>query len=121
MDLKARIVDELAGGRARSLGLLDPLPPDALVRQHSPLMSPLVWDLAHVGNYEDLWLVRALGGTGTGPASLDDLYDAFRHPRKDRPALPILGPVDALAYVGSVRSRVLDLLDASPLEGSPLL
>ena len=26
------------------------------------LMSPLVWDLAHIANYEELWLVRALGG-----------------------------------------------------------
>ena len=31
-----------------------------LRRQHSPLMSPLVWDLALVGNYEDQWLLRAL-------------------------------------------------------------
>src|SRR5881394_219847 len=98
MDLKARIVDELAGGRARSLGLLDPLPPDALVRQHSPLMSPLIWDLAHVGNYEDLWLVRALGHDGVG-THLDDLYDAFRHPRRDRPSLPLLGPAEARAYL----------------------
>ena len=35
--------------------------PDAeLMAQHSPLMSPLVWDLAHIGNYEELWLLREL-------------------------------------------------------------
>ncbi|MEK8146004.1 DinB family protein [Streptomyces sp. M10(2022)] len=30
--------------------------------QHSPLMSPLVWDLAHIGNQEELWLLRAWAG-----------------------------------------------------------
>ena len=29
---------------------------------HSPLMSPLVWDLAHIAAYEDLWLVHRHGG-----------------------------------------------------------
>src|SRR3954469_385023 len=110
MDLKARIVEELTAVRARSFGLLDPLEPDALVRQHSPLMSPLVWDLAHVGNYEDLWLVRALGGDPVG-AHLDDLYDAFRHPRPERPALPLLDPASARAYIDEVRHRALALLD----------
>ena len=33
-----------------------------LIRQHSPLMSPLVWDLAHIGNQEELWLLREVGG-----------------------------------------------------------
>ena len=81
-----------------------------LTAQHSPLMSPLAWDLAHIGNYEDLWLVRALGGDGVGAAH-DDLYDAFRHPRADRPSLPLLSPAQARAYVDEVRERALALLE----------
>ena len=33
-------------------------------------MSPLVWDLAHVGNYEELWLLRAAAG-GRADAARD--------------------------------------------------
>jgi iron(II)-dependent oxidoreductase len=115
MDVKARdvreaVARELEAARARSLALLEPLAEPDLVRQHSPLMSPLVWDLAHVGNYEDIWLLRGLGAEGVG-ARYDGLYDAFRHPRRDRPALALLGPADAHAYIASVRTRVLDLLD----------
>ena len=81
--------------RARTLDLVD-LSEDDQRRQHSPLMSPLVWDLAHVGNYEELWLLRAVGGRPRrSTASLDDLYDAFQHPRPDRPSLPLLGPAEA--------------------------
>ena len=60
--LKQTIADQLEAVRRRSLALLDPLPEPDLLRQHSPIMSPLVWDLAHVGNYEELWLLEAVAG-----------------------------------------------------------
>jgi iron(II)-dependent oxidoreductase len=86
-------------------------------------MSPLVWDMAHVGNYEDLWLVRALGGAGVGPQH-DDIYDAFRHPRAGRPSLPLLPPGPAQGYVAEVRARALDCLSGAALDADgpePLL
>ena len=121
MGLREQISEELEAARQRSLGLLEPLPEPDLTRQHSPLMSPLVWDLAHVGNFEDIWLVRALGETGLAP-ELDHVYDAFRHPRPRRPSLPLLGPVEARSYVADVRGRTLDLLERVELEPDrPLL
>jgi iron(II)-dependent oxidoreductase len=116
MDVSAQIADELDRGRRRSLDLLEPLDDADLVRQHSPLMSPLVWDLAHIGNYEDLWLLRALGEPGVRP-DLDDVYDAFRHPRRERPGLALLGPDEARRYLGDVRARALDHLDRVALDG----
>jgi gamma-glutamyl hercynylcysteine S-oxide synthase len=115
VDLRERIATELAAGRRRSLDLLAPLTPEQLERQHSPLMSPLVWDLAHVGNYEDLWLVRSLGAPAVG-AEYDDMYDAFQHPRADRPALPLLGPDEAGVYVNTVRGRAMDVLERVELD-----
>jgi iron(II)-dependent oxidoreductase len=121
-DPRKRALLELDEVRQRSLDLLAPLTDDQLIRQHSPLMSPLVWDLAHVGNYEELWLVRAVGGMETIDPSLDDLYDAFRHPRPDRPSLPLLGPAEARRYIGEVRARALDVLDRIHFDESvPLL
>ena len=77
--------DELArAGRAARSACSSRSTPTPCARQHSPLMSPLVWDLAHVGNYEDLWLLRALGAAGRRAPRYDDIYDAFRHPRRDR-------------------------------------
>jgi iron(II)-dependent oxidoreductase len=81
-----------------------------LVRQHSPLMSPLVWDLAHIANQEELWLLRAVGGRDPIRPEIDPLYDAFEHPRAERPALPLLDPAEARRYGQEVRGRVLDLL-----------
>ena len=42
------VVRDLEQARNRTLGLTD-LDDPTLVTQHDPLMSPLVWDLAHVG------------------------------------------------------------------------
>lgn len=109
--LKELIAGELGAVRDRSLGLTtDVLDEEELVSQVSPLMSPLVWDLAHVGNYEELWLLRAAAGREAMRPEIDGLYDAFEHPRAERPSLPLLPPAEARSYIGTVRAKVLDSL-----------
>ncbi|MEV0701855.1 ergothioneine biosynthesis protein EgtB [Saccharopolyspora sp. NPDC050389] len=120
-DLRAHVAAELARTRQRSAGLTDSVDDEDLVKQHSPLMSPLVWDLAHIGSQEELWLVRDVGGAPAIRPEIDDLYDAFQHARVDRPQLPLLGPAEAREYVGTVRSKVFDLVDGVPLEGRRLV
>ena len=105
------VAAELDRARRRTRGLVDGLTEAEQRAQVSPLMSPLVWDLAHIGNYEELWLLRAVDGRAAIDARLDDLYNAFEHPRWERPSLPSLGPSDARAYLDTVRTEVLDLLD----------
>jgi len=119
--LRSRLAADLERARARTASLTDPVEDDDLVRPHSPLMSPLVWDLAHIGNQEELWLVRDVGGREPVRADIDELYDAFKHARADRPALPLLPPAEARRYVSQVRDKVLDLIDQVPLTGRPLL
>ena len=118
---RARVAQVLTAARDRSQLLTDAVDDDDLVRQHSPLMSPLVWDLAHVGNQEELWLVRDVGGRDPVRRDIDQLYDAFKHARAVRPSLPLLGPAGARSYVREVRDKVLDVLAHSPLQGRPLL
>lgn len=118
--LRASLEQALARSRRRTAGLTDCLDEADLVAQHSQLMSPLVWDLAHIGNQEELWLVRDVGGRDPVRRDIDELYDAFKHSRSNRPALPLLSPGEARNYVGTVREKVLDVLDRSPLQGRRL-
>ncbi|TDC90291.1 ergothioneine biosynthesis protein EgtB [Saccharopolyspora aridisoli] len=120
-DLREHVAAELARTRQRSAQLTDAVDDEDLVKQHSPLMSPLVWDLAHVGSQEELWLVRDVGGREAVRPDIDDLYDAFQHRRADRPELPLLGPREARHYIATVRDKVFDLLDETPLEGRRLV
>ena len=121
-DHKQTLADALDGARRRSLGLLDPLSDEDQLAQHSPLMSPLVWDLAHVGHYEELWLLRAVARTQPIDPAHDDIYDAFRHARRERARLAILGPAEARRHIATVRGRVLDVLEKVELDPAvPLL
>jgi len=121
-DLRVRIADQLEAARARTLALLEPFSDAGLTQQVSPIMSPLVWDLAHIGYFEELWLCRRVGGAEPLVAEGDDLYDAFAHPRGERPSLPLLDPRRARTYLADVRARSLDVLDRIELDPSePLL
>ena len=119
--LRGVIARELTGARQRTSLLTDSVDEANLVTQHSPLMSPLVWDLAHIANAEELWLLREVGGRESMHPEIDPLYDAFEHPRAERPTLPLLRPAEARAYGHEVRGRVLDLLDRAAFSGTRLL
>ncbi len=119
-DLRARAAEALTRARARSVALTDAVDDEDLIRQHSKLMSPLVWDLAHIGVQEELWLVRDVGGREPLRPDIDDIYDAFQHARADRPELPLLGPAEARAYVKQVREKAFDVLEHAPMEGRRL-
>jgi len=115
-DLKELVATELDAVRRRSLDLLEPLSEDDQIRQQSPLMSPLVWDLAHVGNYEELWLLRVVAGMPSTSGEYDDMYNPFVHPRFTRSNLPMLGPKEARSYISEVRGRVIDVLEDVELD-----
>ncbi|MCV7280914.1 ergothioneine biosynthesis protein EgtB [Mycolicibacterium flavescens] len=115
MTSRETIARELTKARERTLRLVA-FDDAELGRQYSPLMSPLLWDLAHIGQQEELWLLR--DGDPRRPGMLapdvERLYDAFVNSRASRVDLPLLPPSDARAYCGTVREKVLDTLDALP-------
>ncbi len=73
-------------------------------------MSPLVWDLAHIAAYEDLWLAHRHAGLELLRPDLAELYDAFETPRSQRGDAQLLDAPEARAYLKAVRERVLDAL-----------
>ena len=110
--MRESVAGGLEAARVRTARLTD-IDEDELTAQHSALMSPLVWDLAHIGQQEDLWLLR--GGNaerqGTLASDVEKLYDAFEHPRARRVTLPLLTAREARAFLADVRGRVLDGLE----------
>lgn len=121
MTARETLVRDLTEARDRTLRLVD-FDDAELWRQYDPLMSPLVWDLAHIGQQEELWLLR--DGNPERPSILapdvERLYDAFVHSRSSRVELPLLPPTDARAFCSTVREKALDNLEALPddAEGS---
>jgi iron(II)-dependent oxidoreductase len=120
---KDKIAERLAEARRRTLALIEPLDDEQLNRVYSSLLSPLAWDLGHIANFEELWLVQTIGGREPLHGDLGRFYDAIENPRTTRGALPILRDADLRMYLDDVRERTLDVLDAIDLDGSddPLL
>src|SRR5690242_19382045 len=94
--------------RARTLKLVAHLGDPQLEAVHSPIMSPLAWDLGHVAAYEDLWLNHRLAGRELLRPGLAELYDAFETPRAVRGDLDFLRGEELLAYLEEVRARSLE-------------
>ena len=121
-DVKERVAAALEAARARTSALLAPFSDGQLTAQVSPLMSPLVWDLAHIGHFEELWICRRLGGADPIHADADDTYDAFAHLREERPSLELRDPRAARSYLDDVRARSLAVLESVELDPEdPLL
>lgn len=120
MSVREELARDLALARERTLRIVD-LDDVELFRQYDPLMSPLVWDLAHIGWQEELWLLRANNPDREGllEPRVERCYDAFLNSRASRVDLPLLPPNDARSYCRTVRAKVLDALDALPDSSDP--
>jgi len=121
---KEAIASRLADARERTLELIAELDDEQLNRVYSPLLSPLAWDLGHIANFEELWLVQTVGGREPLHGELGRFYDAIENPRRTRGELPILRDAELRDYLADVRERTLDVLDEveiGPDAESPLL
>jgi iron(II)-dependent oxidoreductase len=116
------IAERLIEARRRTLLLIEPLSEEQLNKVYSPLLSPLIWDLGHIGNFEELWLVENVGGREPLDGELGNFYDAIENPRATRNELPILRGAECLSYLDGVRERALEVLEGIDLDSDdPLI
>jgi iron(II)-dependent oxidoreductase len=108
--LRRQLARDLGTVRRRLDHLVSSLDDDTMHRQHDPIMSPLVWDVGHVGNFEELWLLRELDGRPAHDPGLDHVYNPFENPRWVRAGLAILPRAEAGAYLAAVRAEALEVL-----------
>jgi iron(II)-dependent oxidoreductase len=121
---KEAIAQRLAEARERTLELIESLDDAQLNRVYSPILSPLAWDLGHIANFEELWLVQTVGHREPLHGELGHFYDAIENPRRTRGELPILRDAELRAYLAEVRERTLEVLagvDLSEEAADPLL
>jgi gamma-glutamyl hercynylcysteine S-oxide synthase len=110
-ETKRAFAELLSEARERTLELIEPLDDAQLNAVYSPLLSPLAWDLGHIANFEELWLVQTIGDREPLHGDLGRFYDAIENPRKTRGELPILRNSELRAYMADVRGRALEVLE----------
>ncbi|MDP8951341.1 MAG: ergothioneine biosynthesis protein EgtB [Actinomycetota bacterium] len=120
-DLKKALAAGLEEARARTRFLLQMVSEEDLMVQQDPIMSPLIWDYGHIGNYEELWLLQKAHDKVLSKRELYDVYNASLHPREERPSLNLLNWHDADMYLDAVRRAVLETLQEADFDGEDRL
>lgn len=110
---EAAIRDELEGTRERTWDLVEPCSEADLRVQHEPIVSPLLWDLNHLAEYERVFLVED-GDPGYG--GLPEEADAFAHPRPERGDLDLPSVKEVRAKLARTRERGLQRIADLPAE-----
>lgn len=114
---KTTIATAMEETRARSLWLLDQIPPHHLREQALPYLSPPLWDFNHIANVEEKWLSCTVAGNVPLDEQRMDTYDMMLHPRTTRGELPIAGTNATSEYLSAVRARTLACLERTSFEG----
>ena len=116
MSTRVEIRQLMERAREGTEAVLEPVSEDELAAQISPLAPPLVWNLAHVAAFEELWILRTVGGAPPIADAHRDVYEALRRARSNGARLPTLRAGAVRAYADDVRERAIDLLEHIDLD-----
>lgn len=97
--------------RERTLSLIAGLDWQVLTEQHVSILSPMVWDLGHIANFEELWLCQRLSGDKELHSDYAEMFDAVINPRPTRKDLLLPVASELLEYMSAVRSKTLETLE----------
>ncbi len=100
--------------------LIAPLTDDDLSRQHDPLMGPIIWDIGHIGHFEELWLTQNLDGD-IRFAEMPGTYNPFENPRRMRGTLEYPARQEMHDLLAGIRSRVIERIDSVDFEAGNAL
>jgi iron(II)-dependent oxidoreductase len=114
----ARHLALLAEARVRTRAILAPLSDSDLSQQHSPLMSPIAWDLGHIAQFEAQWALPANEQDRVLASNAAQLYDAVATPRAERSQLPLPAVHAVWEQLDGVRREVEQHFTATG-EGDP--
>jgi len=98
----------VSDARLRTLELVADLSDDQLMGPRLRIVNPLLWEIGHVTWFQEKWVLRHAGGERPLRADGDSLYDSAAIPHDTRWDLPLPSRADTLAYLASVRDRILE-------------
>lgn len=102
--------------RERTRELVAALDWETLRRQQIPILSPMVWDLGHIGNFEEIWLSQQLAELPPLRERYQTMFDALLNPRPTRDALPLPSRVELDDYLDHVRRQTVAVLGRDDLD-----
>lgn len=101
--------------RSRTLELVADLSDEQLMGPQLRIVNPLLWEIGHVTWFQEKWALRHAGGEASIRANRDALYDSAAIPHDTRWSLRLPSRDDTVAYMTTVRDRVLERIEQGKL------
>lgn len=101
--------------RQRTLDVVADLTDEQLMGPQLRIVNPLLWEIGHVTWFQEKWALRHAGGEAPIRADGDALYDSAAIPHDTRWSLPLPSRDDTVAYMTTVRDRVLERIGQGKL------
>src|SRR5262245_32623797 len=99
------LLDALLDARRVELALLEDLTDDQMLGTRAHFVEPPIWEMGHVGWFQEYWLLRRLDGADPLLAGSDSIYDSFNvsYTRRWEHCFP--SRAATLAYITEVLRR----------------
>ena len=114
---REELADALLDAREATLRVFEDFAPGGLQVPFLPILNPPLWELGHVGWFQEHWCLRWRAGEPPRPslqAGADALYDSRSVAHSTRWALPLPQPAGTRDYLSDVLDRTLDALARAP-------
>lgn len=105
----------LQDARHRTLALAADLSEEQLRVPLSPILNPPVWEMGHVGWFQENWLLRHFAGAPPLRRDGDNLWNSSAVAHDTRWNLPLPSRQETLTYLQAVLDHVLAALPAGEL------
>ena len=106
------ILDALQEARIRTLDLVADLDEGQLLGPRLRIVNPLIWEIGHVGYFQEFWCLRHFRGERPILDGSDELYDSARVAHDTRWDLPLPSRTETMLFMQQVLDRVVDLNQA---------
>src|SRR3970040_1213744 len=107
----AELIVQLKDARMRELELFSDRTEEQLVGPAMPIIEPPLWELGHVGWFQERWILRRLDGAEPLSPEADQLYDSFNIANARRWNLRFPSRSETLDYLAAVLDRCIARLE----------
>ncbi len=104
------LVQNLLDARQRELEVLAGLTDDQMLGSRLRIIEPPIWEMGHVGWFQDHWILCNLDKTEPMKPEAYNLYDSFNIPNAERWDLAFPSRQETLDYITAVLERCIQRL-----------